>query len=218
MRSSRCATPSQKKRLSWVRAGFGRGREGAAAAARLARGRAELEQPEAHAGDQLAVLVAIVGALGDEVAGSERRLLLLGDVLDHRFGAQQVARTQVALILLGAVGGDHRGEARFVEELQSGERARGAPRFAHLLRHQPGHRPRLEHGGRRHDAAVQRARRELRVGIHGVAIVDRVAPVTDHRQVHRVARHDRIAEAHTQDRAQPLTAALPRSRARTCGR
>jgi hypothetical protein len=162
-----------------------------------ALGRLELEDAEAHLGQHLAALIAVGQELGDEVPRAEARLLLRRDGFDLHRHHEQVAGLQVALVLLGAVRGDDRGEARLVEqreELRLGARRRGRrlPR-----RSQSAHGPGLEHGGGRHDAAMHRGFGELLVHVDRVSIVHGVAPVTDHRLVHRVSRDVGLADLHT---------------------
>src|SRR5262249_56281525 len=88
-----------------------------------------------------------------------------GDVLEWRRTVEPVAEPQVADVLLLAVGGDDRGVAGRVElaDRSRGEVARRPPRETR-------HRPRIQHGGRRHDAPLDRlcGGPPLRVGRGGL--------------------------------------------------
>jgi hypothetical protein len=173
MRSSPASTASQKKALSWVFAGRGRLRAGFASDAAAPR----------HA---LAVLVAIVEHLTHEASGTKARLLLRGDRIDLRGYRDPVARAQVAHVLLAAVRGDHARVSRFVEQVEHARQRVGAIGLP-LLRLETSHRPRLQHGRRRHDSAEVALARRVRIRVHGVAILHGVAPMTNHRLVHRIA-------------------------------
>ncbi len=192
-----CRAPSNQNALSCVSAG--RGRSGRALLLfrlrRRFRGFAaagsagspgpglELEDPEPHRRDELALVGPVLDARRDEVADTEAGRLLVGDRLDDRRRRQVIAEMEIPVVLLLAVGRDHRREPGVVEQCHElvacVPAARGTGAHA-------AHDPGLEHHRRRHDLAVHRLLRSLWLRIDGVLVADGLDPVADHRLVHRV--------------------------------
>ncbi len=165
---------------------IGRRRIGRGQRGRGQFGRAELEQAEHHRRDRLGAHVP--GAPGgDEPAFAERGPLRPGHPFQAGAHRELLAGAQVPVVLLLAVGGDDRGETGLVEyRRHQVQRIAGLAARA-VRRVQAAHGPDLCHRRRRDEAAVRRLGRELRVGVDRAGVADRLSPVADHRQVHRVA-------------------------------
>jgi hypothetical protein len=144
--------------------------------------RAELEDPEVHGRHRLIPRVP-GGAGGHEPALTERGPLGAGDVNQAGPHPHLLTVPQVAVVDLVAVGSDDRGVPGLVE--RQGHRAERV--VVSAAAPQPRHRPDLNHGRRSHQRPVDGGGRESRVGVHRAAVADRLDPVADHREVHRVA-------------------------------
>lgn len=170
--SSLCSrTPSQKPWLS--RLITGRGRRAAGGRSCTARwAGANLRIRKRWVPHGLAVRPHVHPGR-HEVAGAELGRLARGDRLDHCVEGDGVPGAQRAQVLLLAVGGDHRGAPRAVQERE--ELVVGAGAVA--VSGEAAHRPDLQHGGRGD---------RVRAGVGGIGVTHRLAPMTDHRFVHEV--------------------------------
>ncbi len=130
----------EEEALSSVIDGRGRrGPLGGARRGRAARARLELQDPEQHPPDGLAVGGLVLDAGGHEVADAEPGLLLLGDRVDDGAGAQVVPEVQHPVVLLLAVRGDDGREPGAVEQAAAARRG-GTRRLSGRAR-----RPRITH-------------------------------------------------------------------------
>src|SRR5690606_11413470 len=124
------------------------------------------------------------------------------------FDRHLLAVTQVAVVDLVAVGGDHRGVPGVVEDLRH-----PAERVVLLaLGAEAAHRPYLRHRGRGHETAVTGGDRRGLVGVDRIVVADRLEPVADHRHVHRItagSRRGRAVAADPLGRLQDLLGGLP---------
>ena len=149
------------------------------------------------------MLVRVGDPGGDEVPGTQRRLLLLRYALDHGRGRHAVAHSEVPVVLLLAVRRDNGGEACLVEDAKQIRHRRTGAR-TRVRRDHAAHDPGLEHRGRGDQLAVGRPGGSVGIHVDGIAVADRVAPVADHRRVHLVAGDDGLAGELALELAKPI--------------
>ncbi|CAB4597079.1 unannotated protein [freshwater metagenome] len=133
------------------------------------------------------------------MAGAQTRGLLVADAVDHGAHGEAVTGTQVALVGLFAVGAHHAGEASREEQLV--HLLVGAVTAA-LRSVDAVHHPRLQHGRRGHDAAVNAVSREFGIRVDRVAIAHGLDEVSDHGSVHLVGAGCRFADLESDVRLQ----------------
>ena len=148
----------------------------------------ELHDAPHHLGD---ILVTDLPAdpLGDEEALTECGLLGADDIGQLGGDADLLARPQVPVVGLLAVGCDHADIPCVVEQPEDlGEWVVGRTLTAEAC-----HRPDLDHRGRSNDARMAGGFGRGLVDIDRVLVTHRVEPVVDHRLVHRMPTGPRLA-------------------------
>ena len=148
----------------------------------------ELHDAPHHLGD---ILVTDLPAdpLGDEEALSECGLLGADHIGQLGDDADVLARPQIPVVGLLAVGRDHADIPGVVEQAEDlGERVVGRTLAAEAY-----HRPDLDHRGRRDDARMAGGLGRGLVDVDRVLVTHRVEPVVDHRLVHRMPTDPRLA-------------------------
>ena len=148
----------------------------------------ELHDAPHHLGD---ILVTDLPAdpLGDEEALTECGLLGADDIGQLGGDADLLARPQVPVIGLLAVGRDHADIPCVVEQPEDlGEWVVGRTLTAEAC-----HRPDLDHRGRGNDARMAGGFGRGLVDVDRVLVTHRVEPVVDHRLVHRMPTGPRLA-------------------------
>ncbi|MNO72824.1 hypothetical protein D3C76_637780 [compost metagenome] len=158
---------------------------------RRTRSRAELEDAEQLRTDLLVGLalafLRVVGhQLGDEEAGAQRRGLLVAHRVEAAGEVQALAELDIAVEVQLRVDRDHRRIAVGLDQLQhfEGVLAGGARRV--VVQVETGHAPHLQHGGRRDHVVVAGVAGEGAVGVEGIVDAHDLAPVANHRGIHRV--------------------------------
>ena len=153
---------------------------------------AESKEPgSALTPDNPAVGIGVRRHPRDEVPLPQRGDLPFGDRLECGLRPQPVAHAQVAVELELGVRRQRRREATGCEQAERAlgiDLGGGTAAFAEAFDTRPRHRPGLEHRGWRDESAVASRRGNLGVEVHRIAVVERVHPVADHREVDVVGR------------------------------
>jgi hypothetical protein len=155
----------------------------------------ESEHPEPLPAEHFTVLVSVSRQPGDEMPRAQRGLLLVGDVLENLRHRDDVAETGIAFDLELGVGRHDAGVTGLFDERRRvlAQLDGNTAAFGDALDLGRGHRPRLQHDRRGHDAAEPRLLREFGVEVDRVHVGERMGPVPDHRLVHRIRRDRRLA-------------------------